>query len=156
MFRELILEKLFVRKTNKSKIAIFERAYKYPKICEKLYQNNIKFRTLGAVALSLSNTIDYEFVLFAGNIREFDVEAALYICSDLYIYRTKDYLFITKYKEKYELFKEIINHLNIKIHVEKSSKGIISCFFCQYGRTIWVLYHDGDISFVFAGKVWTF
>ncbi|MDK2042483.1 inositol monophosphatase family protein [Aliarcobacter butzleri] len=97
-------------KTNKSKIAIFERAYKYPKICEKLYQNNIKFRTLGAVALSLSNTIDYEFVLFAGNIREFDVEAALYICSNLYIYRTKDYLFITKYKEKYELFKEIINH----------------------------------------------
>ncbi|MFY9092794.1 inositol monophosphatase, partial [Aliarcobacter butzleri] len=93
-----------------SKIAIFERAYKYPKICEKLYQNNIKFRTLGAVALSLSNTRDYEFVLFAGNIREFDVEAALYICSDLYIYRTKDYLFITKYKEKYDLFKEIINH----------------------------------------------
>lgn len=96
-------------KTKKSKIAIFERAYKYPKICEELYKHNIKFRTLGAVALSLSNTRDYEFVLFAGNIREFDIEAALYICSDLYIYRTKEYLFITKYKEKYDLFKEIIN-----------------------------------------------
>lgn len=95
--------------SKKSKIAIFERAYKYPKICEKFYQHNIKFRTLGSIALSLCNVVNYEFVLFAGKIREFDVEAALYICSDFYIYRSNDYIFITKYEEKYKLFKEIIN-----------------------------------------------
>lgn len=92
----------------KNKISIFERAYNYPKICEKLTSNHIKFRTLGAVALSLSNAFNYEFVLYGGNLREFDIAAALYICKDLYIYKTNEYLFITKNKERYNLLKEII------------------------------------------------
>lgn len=94
---------------KKSEIAIFEKAYDYPKICEQFHKHNIKFRSLGSIALSLSNVANYKFVLFAGNIREFDVEAALYICLDSYIYRSKEYLFITKYEENYNLFKEIIN-----------------------------------------------
>ncbi|BAK74175.1 MAG: inositol monophosphatase family protein [Arcobacter sp.] len=96
-------------KVVKTKLAIFERAYTYPKICDKLSLLHIKFRTLGAVALSLCSAIDYEFVLYGGNIREFDIAAALYICKDLYIYRSNEYLFITKNKEKYDLLKEIIN-----------------------------------------------
>ena len=69
----------------KNKISIFERAYNYPKICEKLTSNHIKFRTLGAVALSLSNAFNYEFVLYCGKIREFDVVASMYINKNLYV-----------------------------------------------------------------------
>lgn len=92
-----------------NKIAIFERAYEYPNICEKLNQYKIKFRCLGAVALSLSDSFKYDFVLYAGKIRDFDVLAALYICKDLYIYKSENFLFITKNKEKYDLLKEVIN-----------------------------------------------
>lgn len=96
-------------KIQSNKIAIFERAYEYPNICKIFNKHNIKFRSLGAVALSLSQANNYEFVMYAGKIREFDILAALYICKDLYIYQTNQYLFITKNKEKYDFFKEIIN-----------------------------------------------
>lgn len=94
---------------EKSKIAVFERAYEYPNICKKLNENKIKFRCLGAVALSLSDAKNYNFVLYAGKIREFDVEAALYICKNLHIYRTENFLLISKSEENYKLIKEIIN-----------------------------------------------
>ena len=94
---------------EKSKIAVFERAYEYPNICKKLNEDKIKFRCLGAVALSLSDAINYNFVLYAGKIREFDVEAALYICKNLHIYRTEKFLLISKSEENYKLIKEIIN-----------------------------------------------
>lgn len=94
---------------EESKIAVFERAYEYPDICKKLNENKIKFRCLGAVALSLSDALNYDFVLYLGNIREFDIEAALYICKDLYICRSKYSLIISKSEEKYTLIKEIIN-----------------------------------------------
>lgn len=92
-----------------NKIAVFERAYEYPKICEILNNNKIKFRCLGAVALSLSDSYKYDFVLYAGKIRDFDIEAALYICKDLYIYKNEKFLLITKNKEKYLFLKEVIN-----------------------------------------------
>lgn len=102
------LEKKEIVKIEKTKISIFERAYEYPKICEKLNEYNIKFRSLGAVALSLCDAKNYDFVLYLGNIRHFDVLAALYICEELYIYKTDSKLLITKNKEKLSLIKEII------------------------------------------------
>lgn len=106
---EKMLKKNIV-KTPKGKIAIFERAYKYPKVCKALNNKNIKFRSLGATALSLANARDYTFVLFKGDIREFDISAGLYISKDLYIFQDKDTVFITKYKDDYSIFKEFINH----------------------------------------------
>lgn len=95
--------------SSKTKIAIFERAYEYPQICLKLHENNIKFRSLGAVALSLCDSMNYDFVLYFGNIREFDVAAALYINKDFFIYQTDRTVLITKNKQKFDLIKEIIN-----------------------------------------------
>jgi myo-inositol-1(or 4)-monophosphatase len=96
------------KEVNKTKISIFERAYKYPFLCEKLYVNNIKFRSLGAVALSLCDVKNYDFVLYRGNIRNFDIAAALYINKDLYIYKTDESLLISKNKDKFNLIKEFI------------------------------------------------
>ena len=93
---------------NKPKVGVFERGYKYPKICEFLNSKNIKFRILGATALSLANARDYDFVLFIGDLRIFDLEAGLFISKDLYIYRDEKIVFITKYYDKFIFFKENI------------------------------------------------
>ena len=96
---------------SKTKFSIFERAYEYPAICDFLSKNNIKYRSLGAVALSLSEANNYDFVLYGGKIRDFDVAAALYICKDLFIYRTDKILLISQNKQKINLIKEFINEV---------------------------------------------
>lgn len=96
---------------EKTKISVFERAYEYPILCQKLSRNNIKFRSLGAVALSLSDAQNYDFVLYCGNIREFDIAASLYICKDLYIYKTDISLLLSKNKQKFDLVKEFIKEV---------------------------------------------
>jgi myo-inositol-1(or 4)-monophosphatase len=101
-------EKLTIPTIKKSKISVFERAYEYPLICQKLHENNIKFRSLGAVALSLCDARNYDFVLYCGKIREFDIAASLYICNDLYVSKTDKFLLITKDKDRFNLIKEFI------------------------------------------------
>ena len=95
----------------KTKISVFERAYEYPFICQKLSQNNIKFRSLGAVALSLCDAKNYDFVVYCGKIRDFDIAASLYICRDLFIYQTTNSLLISQNKQKFDLIKEIIKEV---------------------------------------------
>ena len=90
------------------KIGIFERAYAYPQICTKLRHENIKFRSPGAVALSLCDAKNYDFVLFAANIREFDILASLYICNDLFLYKTDKFVLIAQNKQIFNQIKEII------------------------------------------------
>ncbi len=94
---------------QKSNIGVFERAYENVKICEKLYENNIKYRSLGAIALSLCDAKNYSFVLFYGKMREFDIVAGLYICEDLNIYQHNNFLIVTKNIHIFNLIKDIIN-----------------------------------------------
>lgn len=98
------------RINNGSKVAVFERGYKYPDICKILNDKNIKFRVLGATAISLANARDYDFVLFMGELRAFDIDAAMYICKDLYKIVKNNLIFITKSKDCFNDFKEIIKH----------------------------------------------
>ncbi|MBP7741958.1 MAG: inositol monophosphatase [Aliarcobacter sp.] len=98
-----------IQEVNKTKISIFERAYSYPLISQKIYERKIKIRSLGAVALSLCDARNYGFVLYCGDIRSFDILAALYICKDLNIYKTETKLLISKNKDTLSLIKEIIN-----------------------------------------------
>lgn len=95
-------------KINNPKIGIFERAYSYPEIAKKLNEKKLKFRSPGAVALSLSNAKNYNFVLFVGNIREFDIAASLYIYSDLFIHKGAKFLIMAKNIYYITLIKEII------------------------------------------------
>ena len=98
------------RINSSSKVAVFERGYKYPDICKILNDKNIKFRVLGATAISLANARDYDFVLFMGELRAFDIDAAMYICKDLYKIVKNNLIFITKSKDCFNDFKEIIKH----------------------------------------------
>lgn len=104
-------EEITLLNINKTKISIFERAYEYPLFCEQLSKNNIKFRSLGAVALSLCDARNYDFVLYCGKIREFDIAASLYINKNLYIYETKKALLISQNKQMFNLIKEIIKEV---------------------------------------------
>ncbi len=91
-------------------IGIFERAYAYPKICEKLSSEGIKFRSPGAAALSLANANCFKFVIFAGKVREFDIAAGLYISSELFISQDDEFLIIAKTKQILLRIKEIIKN----------------------------------------------
>lgn len=93
---------------NISKVAVFERGYKYPNICKNIDDKNIKFRVLGATALSLANAKDYKFVLFIGDLREFDLAAGMFISKDLFILKDRNSLFLSKYEDVFLHFKEII------------------------------------------------
>lgn len=94
-------------KQTNEKIAVFERSYSYPKMCQKLFDAGIKFRSPGAVALSLANARYYKFVLFCGNLREFDLAAGLHINEDLYIYQDEKNLLVSKSKEYFDLVKKM-------------------------------------------------
>lgn len=106
-------EKGFINNQNNTrdiipKIGIFERAYIYPSISQKLIQNYYKYRSPGAIALSLANAENYNFVLFGGSMREFDLEAALYINNHLNVYKTEQFLLLSKNIKIFNEIKEII------------------------------------------------
>jgi myo-inositol-1(or 4)-monophosphatase len=89
-------------------IGIFERAYTRPDIVIKLQQLKLKFRSPGATALSLANTHNYTFFLLAGKMREYDIDAGLYLTNDLYQYQNEHFLLVSKNIKTFENIKEII------------------------------------------------
>jgi len=96
---------------EKPKLAIFERAYSRIDVANQLTKLNIKFRSPGATALSLANAINYEYVLLAGKLRDEDISAALYICEDLNILQTHNFLLISKNISTFNQIKEIIKDI---------------------------------------------
>lgn len=93
---------------NIPKLGIFEKAYTNPELVQKLKRSRLKFRSPGAVALSLAYSHYVEFVLFAGEVRDFDILAGVHIAKDLHIYRSSNYLIVSKYKDKFDKLREIV------------------------------------------------
>ena len=56
----------------------------------------------------MANAKDYKFVLFIGDLREFDLAAGMFISKDLFILKDKNSLFLSKYEDVFLHFKEII------------------------------------------------
>lgn len=91
------------------KCGIFEKAYSNPHLCLKMYEQKMKFRSLGAIALSLSTAHYLNFVLFAGNIRDYDSQAGLFLCRDLWIEKTDDFLLVSRNKEIFDIISKIVS-----------------------------------------------
>jgi len=91
-----------IKINHNSSIGIFERSYCSKTIAEKLKKLQIKYRSPGAIALSLAHAKDVDFVIYEGILRAFDIEAGLYMCEDLYLYKTDDILLISKDKETFD------------------------------------------------------
>ena len=88
-----------VEENNFSKIGIFERAYDNPQIVQILKDNKIKFRSPGAIALSLAYARWVDFVLFVGPIRIYDVAAGLALCKGLEVVIQEDFAIVSKDKK---------------------------------------------------------
>ena len=92
-----------VAKREDSTVGIFEKAYAYPGLARRLYERKMKFRSPGAVALSLAYAHYVEFVIFAGPRRRYDFAAALWMCEELNIIETESLLIVAKDGKKAEL-----------------------------------------------------
>jgi len=93
---------------QKPKIGLFEKAYEYSNIIKKLTLNGLKFRAPGATALSLAYAHRVKFVIFVGEIREYDIAAGLAFCNDLKVALSKNYVIVTQEKEILDKIEQII------------------------------------------------
>ncbi len=92
---------------NYATIGIYERVYASLKFACELNKLDIKYRSPGALALSLAYAHEVEFVIFEGKIREFDVSAGLYMCEDLRVYGEDDFLIVSKNERIFEMLLDI-------------------------------------------------
>ncbi len=87
---------------NYATIGVYERAYASSKLVYKINSEGIKYRSPGALALSLANAHSYNFVIFEGKVREYDVAAGLHMCSDMNVYQRYDILIVSKDREMFD------------------------------------------------------
>jgi len=92
-----------------SSVGIFERAYRSKVAAKKLYHEEIKYRIPGAAALSFAYAHYVDFVIFEGEMREYDAKAGLFMCENLYKYEYNDLLLICKDLKQFNFLKTILS-----------------------------------------------
>ena len=97
-----------------AKCGVFEKAYSYPDIARELYVHKLKFRSLGASALSLAYALEHNFFLFCGAIRKYDALAGLFLCRNLHIARGADFLLVSQNKQVFGMIEQILSKHHIK------------------------------------------
>ncbi len=85
-----------------SKIGIFEKSHENLDFAKILIENELKFRSPGAVALSLSYAYYVDYVLFLGTIRNYDLEAGMFLCRDLNYFIDEGIVLISKDRDTFE------------------------------------------------------
>lgn len=91
-----------------AKVGLFERAYAHPQITKELLENKLKFRSPGATALSLAYAHDAMYALYVGKLRSFDIEAGLFMCYDLNILKSDEFLLVSQNKEIFDKIAKIL------------------------------------------------
>lgn len=100
--------KILINNNPKSKIGLFEKAPEHPLLGEKLMQNKLKYRSPGALALSLAYAPYVKYVLFLGTMRSFDIQAGLYLSQHLYGFQDERYILLSSDKEVFERIRLIV------------------------------------------------
>jgi myo-inositol-1(or 4)-monophosphatase len=90
------------------KVAIVEKAYAYPEMVAALRQQGIKFRSPGAVAISLAIAPWVDFVIFPGPRRRYDFDAPLFLCEGLGIVTNPELLIVSANPARAETIYDII------------------------------------------------
>ncbi len=85
-----------------SKIGIFEKSHENLDFAKILIDNSLKFRSPGAIALSLAYAHYVNYVLFLGTIRNYDIEAGVFICRDLHCFVDEGIVLISKDRDIFE------------------------------------------------------
>jgi len=93
---------------NYATIGIYERAYASKEFVCKLNKEGIKYRSPGALALSLAYAHSVNFVVFEGVAREYDVSAGIFMCEDLFVFQKRDFLVVSKDEKLYNKLVKMI------------------------------------------------
>ncbi|MEL1078837.1 inositol monophosphatase family protein [Campylobacter coli] len=111
----LVSQEIFAFNNNQAfksnlfpKIGIVEKISLYPELLDFLTKNQLKFRSLGATALSLAYTSYFSFVLILGKTRIFDTVAALTIHQNLYIEKNENFLLLSQDKKIFDIILEFL------------------------------------------------
>ncbi|MEA2048111.1 MAG: inositol monophosphatase [Campylobacterota bacterium] len=81
-----------------SEVGLFEKAYANPDLVAALDAKKLKFRTPGAIALSLAYAHTVTYVLYVGTFRIYDFAAGLALCEGLEVIVEEDYVIVSKEK----------------------------------------------------------
>jgi len=84
--------------TTNPEIGLFEKAYANPSLVAALDKEKLKFRSPGAIALSLAYAHSVNYVLFVGVFRIYDFAAGLALCEGLEVIVEADYVIVSKNK----------------------------------------------------------
>lgn len=93
---------------NYATIGIYERAYASLELICKINKMGLKYRSPGALALSLAYAHEFKFVIFEGKLREYDIAAGVYMCEDMQMLLEDSVLVVSKDKELFKKITEII------------------------------------------------
>ena len=102
----LFFNKKFTPSLNE--MILFEKAYANIDICEKFAKNNIKYRSPGALAISLALAHRCKAVIFKGDIRDFDIAAGLHFNNNLNIEIKNNIILVAKKRKDFEYLKKIL------------------------------------------------
>ena len=91
-----------------NEMILFEKSYANLDICQKLAKNNIKYRSPGALALSLALGHRCKAVIFKGDIRDFDIAAGIYFNNDLNIKIENNIILMAKDKKEFKKLERIL------------------------------------------------
>ncbi|MFZ2890132.1 inositol monophosphatase family protein [Sulfuricurvum sp.] len=95
--------------TNASaKIGLFEKAPEHSVLIEKLMEKKLKFRSPGALALSLAYAPYVKYVLFLGTMRPYDIQAGLFLSKHLHVFSDDRYILMCSDKALFEQIRLIV------------------------------------------------
>jgi len=94
-----------------AEVGLFEKAYAYPELVALLDKEKLKFRTPGAIALSLAYARSVKYVLFMGSFRIYDFAAGLALCEGLEVIVEEDYVIVSKEKNVADKIETLIKTL---------------------------------------------
>jgi myo-inositol-1(or 4)-monophosphatase len=97
-----------VAKNAYATVGLFEKAYDNPNIVSLLKSQRLKFRSPGAVALSLAYAHYVKYVLFFGTMRDYDIVAGIHISKDLFCHRDENCIIISKDEQTFEILCKLI------------------------------------------------
>jgi myo-inositol-1(or 4)-monophosphatase len=97
-----------IKSNFSAKIGLFEKAPEHPELVRKLMAQKLKFRSPGALALSLAYAPYVKYVLFLGTMRPYDIQAGLYLSKHLHVFSDDRYILISADKELFEQIRLIV------------------------------------------------
>jgi myo-inositol-1(or 4)-monophosphatase len=90
------------------KIGLFEKSAEHPALIKVLMEEKLKFRSPGALALSLAYAPYVNYVLFLGTMRPYDIQAGLYLSRHLYTFQDDHIILLSRDEEVFERIRAIV------------------------------------------------